>query len=309
MFYIRQDMAHNRSVDAQMAKEFAKRTTSPQDWIKKINAKHGKTLGDLLGPQLQQLCQEFPWPHGKKDLTWLEETTAARACLTKFCCRSRDLWMHKLTEAKVSQRLIDEDIQLLSAASTTRHQQVLKLEKQDIEADIVAQRGKMNHADPIEVQSVWGKENESPTHLPYRLRLKPLQSSESIPTSAQKLPKPDTGVQHGSDETVPLFHLVKPENLAVFHHMFPVRGAESQRSFSWQHFLSAMIDTGFTIVQSEGSAVTLKLNNHADDGVNAIVLHRSHPKPIVNPVMLRRIAKKMQKWFGWHRDTFVEKDK
>jgi hypothetical protein len=309
MFPIRQDMARNRSVDAQVAKEFAKSTTSPWDWIRKINAKYGKTLGDLLGPQLQQLCQEFPWPHGKKDLTWLEEATAARACLTKFCCRFRDLWMQKLTEAKVSQRLIDEDIQLLSAASTTRHQQVLEIEKQDIEADVVAQRGKMNHADPIEAQSVWGKENESPTHLPYRSRPKPLQSSESIPTSGQKLAKPDTGVQHGPDETVPLFHLVKPENLAIFHHMFPVRGAESQRSFSWQHFLSAMIDTGFTIVQSQGSAVTLKLNNHADDGVIAIVLHRPHPKPIVNPVMLRRIAKRMQKWFGWHRDTFVEKDK
>jgi predicted RNA binding protein YcfA (HicA-like mRNA interferase family) len=102
---------------------------------------------------------------------------------------------------------------------------------------------------------------------------------------------------------------VKPENLAVFHHMFPVRGAESQRSFSWQHFLGAMVDTGFTIVQSQGSAVTLKLEDHQDHGVNAIVLHRPHPKPIVNPVMLRRIAKRMQKWFGWQRETFVEKQK
>jgi hypothetical protein len=38
-------------------------------------------------------------------------------------------------------------------------------------------------------------------------------------------------------------------------------------------------------------------------------LHRPHPKPIVNPVMLRRIAKKMQKWFEWQRETFVEKQK
>ncbi|KAI4732337.1 hypothetical protein E4T50_17080 [Aureobasidium sp. EXF-12298] len=309
MFSIRQDMARNRSVDAQVAKEFAKRTTSPRDWIKKINAKHGKTLGDILGPQLQQLCQEFPWPHGKKDLTWLEEATAARACLTKFCCRFRDLWMHKLTEAKVSQRLIDEDIQLLSAASTTRHQQVLELEKQDIEADVVSQRGKMNHADPIEIQSVWGKENEGPTHLPCRSRLKPSHASESTPTSGQKPTTPNIGVQPGPDTTLPLIHSVKPENIPVFHHMFPVRGAESQRSFSWQHFLSAMIDTGFTIVQSQGSAVTLKMNFRTDRGVNAIVLHRPHPKPVVNPVMLRRIAKRMQKWFGWRRETFVEKEK
>jgi hypothetical protein len=102
---------------------------------------------------------------------------------------------------------------------------------------------------------------------------------------------------------------VKPENLPVFHHMFPVRGAESQRSFSWQHFMGAMVDTGFAIVQSQKSAVTLKLEDHTDRGVNAIVLHRPHPKPIVNPVMLRRIAKRMQKWFEWQRETFVEKQK
>jgi hypothetical protein len=70
-----------------------------------------------------------------------------------------------------------------------------------------------------------------------------------------------------------------------------------------------MVDTGFTIVQSQGSAVTLKLEDYTDHGVNAIVLHRPHPKPIVNPVMLRRIAKRMQKWFGWQRETFVEKQK
>jgi hypothetical protein len=128
----RQDMTRNRSVDAQVAKVFPNPTTSPQDWIKKINAEHGKALGDLLGPQLQQLCQEFPWPRGKRDLKWLEEATAARACLSKFWARFRDLWTHKLKEAKVSQRLIDEDIQLLSATSTTRHQQGLESEKQDI---------------------------------------------------------------------------------------------------------------------------------------------------------------------------------
>jgi hypothetical protein len=125
----RQDMTRNRSIDAQVAKVFSNHTTSPQDWIKKINAGHGKVLGDLLGPQLQQLCQDFPWPRGKQGLKWLEEATAARACLTQFWARFQDLWTHKLKEVKVSQRLIDEDIQLMSATSTTRHQQGLESEK------------------------------------------------------------------------------------------------------------------------------------------------------------------------------------
>lgn len=304
----RQDMTHNHSIDAQVAKVFSNHTTSPQDWIKKINAGHGKALGDLLGPQLQQLCQDFPWPRGKQDLKWLEEATAARACLTQFWARFRDLWTHKLKEAKVNQRLIDEDIQLMSATSTTRHQQGLESEKQNIQAEIKAQRDKTKNTASVEVQSVWGKENESQKDLPCRSRCKIAHSTKLVHAS-------DTAViTQGVDVlSIPISPLpvvmVKPENLLVFHHMFPVRGAESQRSFPWQHFLGAMVDTDFAIVQSQGSAVTLKLEDHTDRGVNAMVLHRPHPKPIVNPVMLRRIAKRMQKWFGWQRETFVEKQK
>jgi hypothetical protein len=41
--------------------------------------------------------------------------------------------------------------------------------------------------------------------------------------------------------------------------MFPENGEDSSRSFAWQHFLAAMTDAGFSILQSQGSAVTLKL--------------------------------------------------
>jgi hypothetical protein len=303
---IRQNMTRNRSFDTQAAKAKVSpnHTTTMQDWVNKVNAEHGTRIGDLLGSHLQQLCQEFPWPRGRQDLKWLKEATAARACLTKFWIRLQDLWTGTLKEAKVSQILIDEDVQLLSAASKIRHQQILESEKQEIQAEIIAQHDKSNKTDSVEVQDVWGKENERHTNLPSRSRRKTAPSTKSVPLSHFVVITPDLDVP-----PTPKFHSVKPENLAVFHHMFPVRGAESQRSFSWQHFLGAMVDTGFTIVQSQGSAVTLKLEDHTDHGVNAIVLHRPHPKPIANPVMLRRFAKRMQKWFGWQRDTFVEKRK
>jgi hypothetical protein len=178
---IREDMTRNRSIHAQVAKLFPKHVTSPQDWIKKINAKHGKVLGDLLGPHLQHLCQEFPWPRGKHDLKWLEEATAARACLDKFWARFRELWTHELKKAQVSQGLIDEDVQLLSTASTTRHQQGLEFEKQDIQAELVARRDKSKNTAPVEVQSVRGKENESQTSPPSRSRCKTAHPAESVP--------------------------------------------------------------------------------------------------------------------------------
>ncbi|KAH0141218.1 hypothetical protein KCU67_g14588, partial [Aureobasidium melanogenum] len=102
---------------------------------------------------------------------------------------------------------------------------------------------------------------------------------------------------------------VKHDNMTIFHHMFPSCGEESQRSFSWQHLLSAMIDAGFSILQSQGSAITLKQDEERCEGVRTIVVHRPHPSPTINPIMLRSIAKRMTKWFGWKRELFIERGK
>jgi hypothetical protein len=63
--------------------------------------------------------------------------------------------------------------------------------------------------------------------------------------------------------------------MVIFKAMFPKNGEDSSRSFAWQHFLAAITDAGFSILQSQGSAVTLKLEK--TQGVNTIVVHRPHP--------------------------------
>ncbi|CAD0096242.1 unnamed protein product [Aureobasidium vineae] len=203
------------------------------------------------------------------------DTTRNRAVLTQLWEHFKELWVKELVKAKVSQRLIDEDVK--------SHNQV-------------------------EVQTVWGKENDHPAALP----IKSTPKASLVPdlTFATNGPQNQVVFYVPPTKTValPSIQHVKLESL-VFHYMFPVRGAESQRSFSWQDFLSAMIDAGFSILQSQGSAVTLKLDHPTDSGVKTIVLHRPHPWPTVNPVMLRRIAKRMEKWFGWHREMFVERSK
>lgn len=78
---------------------------------------------------MQQLYQEFPWPRGKKDLRWLDEANAARACLNNFWEHFEELWVLQLVQAKVSQRLIDEDVEVLSAALNPRHLEELEQEK------------------------------------------------------------------------------------------------------------------------------------------------------------------------------------
>ncbi|KAI5264847.1 hypothetical protein E4T47_08656 [Aureobasidium subglaciale] len=266
--FVRSDTTRDRAAFTQVGEVFKTHTTSPADWIKKINANHCPELGDTLGPDIQQLYQKFPWPRGKKDLRWLDEANASRACLTKVWEHFEELWVQQLVQAKVSQRLIDEDIEVLSAALNPRHLEELEQEKQVI-LKLVSQSAEATRFD----------------------------SQIVLQTSRAKA------------AVLPSIQYVSSENLVLFHHMFPIRGAESQRSFSWQDFLGAMVDAGFRILQSQGSAITLKLDRYTGSGVKTIVLHRPHPSSTVNRVMLRRIAKRVEKWFGWHREMFVERSK
>ncbi|KAI4753712.1 hypothetical protein E4T51_13167 [Aureobasidium sp. EXF-12344] len=304
---VRSDATRDRATSTQVGKTFKTHTTSPADWIKKINAGHGSALGDTLGPDMQQLYQNFAWPRGKKDLRWLEEANAARDCLTKLWEHFKKLWVDKLVQAKVSQRLIEEDIKVLSAASTPRRQKELEQEQQDI-LELVVRSAEATKSDSqLEVQTVWGKENDHPAGLPIRSNPRnPLPSESALAVNAPQN-QLVLYVSPTKSAVPPSIQHVKPDSLVILHHIFPTRGAESQRSFSWQDFLGAMVDAGFRIVQSQGSAITMKLNHHTGSGVKTIVLHRPHPSPTVNPIMLRRIAKRMEKWFGWHREMFVER--
>ncbi|KAI5273789.1 hypothetical protein E4T47_03003 [Aureobasidium subglaciale] len=300
---IRSDTIRDRSVVGGVIKVIKASSTSPDDWIKKINAGRGPALGDTLGPELQRLLQKFPWPRGKKDIKWLRAANASRACLTKVWEHFKVLWSEDLTKAGVSKKLIDKDMQVLCATTTQRYKDDLEAERQYIRQELFSQKIASRQPVQHEVQTVWGKENDPGTAFVMRPKTKTTLADTAKPDAVMPVT-----VSTREITALPTFNFVKQDNLVVFQHMYPDSGAEAQRSFSWQHFLSAMVDAGFTIVQSQGSAVTLRRDGDEDDcGVNTIVLHRPHPTPTVNPVMLRRMAKRFEKWFGWHREMFVER--
>jgi hypothetical protein len=117
-------------------------------------------------------------------------------------------------------------------------------------------------------QTVWGEDTSS------------LSSITPI-TRKTRTRSPSSQVQDIEIPAAPTPHLrpikvsVNRDNIAVFKAIFPKNGEDSSRSFAWQHFLAAMTDAGFNILQSQGSAVTLKLEK--SQGVNTIVVHRPYP--------------------------------
>lgn len=94
---------------------------------------------------------------------------------------------------------------------------------------------------------------------------------------------------------------VKPENLSLFAAMFPTEKGIT-RSFSWKHFLQAMVDAGFSVTQGSGSAVSFR------NPGGVIVFHQPHPDPTIDPTMLMSMGKRLRKWFGWDREVFIARD-
>jgi hypothetical protein len=98
---------------------------------------------------------------------------------------------------------------------------------------------------------------------------------------------------------------VKAKTVKFFKRMFSSLDCP-QRSTDWQELVAAMVDSGFSATHSGGSLVTFEDERNKK---GSIVLHKPHPDPTVDYIMLKTIGKRLTKWFAWGEGTFVEREK
>jgi hypothetical protein len=160
----------------------------------------------------------------------------------------------------------EKHLEELAAQRECVHRQLARSDQQNIDADA--------DADAIP-QTVWGESFSNPPFVSPIIRKARTRSSSS-PAQGIESPSPATETPVSPEpQPSPTKIFLRRDNIAIIKAMFPKNGEDSSRSFAWQHFLSAMTDAGFSILQSQGSAVTLKLEKIK--GVNTIVVHRPHP--------------------------------
>ncbi|KAI4723841.1 hypothetical protein E4T49_08430 [Aureobasidium sp. EXF-10728] len=297
--------------DVRTTRKHAKRFMQEEhrdEFIKKINAPFGDNeIGDKLGEFLERACTQYPWPRGRKSEAWLQEADASQKALDVFWSEMRTIWARKLREeGGVAEHYIKEDIDgLMSFSQEEKHLEELAAQREYVLRQI-ARANKQTIDTEATSQTVWGEDTGSPpsvTSVSRKNRTRsPLFSGQGTESPPPTLAAPAAPLS----QPEPVKIAIKRDNIAIFKAMYPKNGEDSSRSFAWQHFLAAMTDAGFSILQSQGSAVTLKLEK--SKGVNTIVVHRPHPVATINPIMLRSIAKRITKWFGWHRETFVERE-
>jgi hypothetical protein len=95
--------------------------------------------------------------------------------------------------------------------------------------------------------------------------------------------------------------IVPKKAYTTFRCMYPQKDEERQREVAWDTFVSNMGEAGFSARNSGGSIVTFE-SERAEGKIN---FHKPHPDPVIDPIMLRTMGRRLNKWFGWTRETFV----
>ncbi|KAE9990079.1 hypothetical protein EG327_001891 [Venturia inaequalis] len=258
----------------------------------------------LCGPILESLCTTHRFPVGKLDNVWLDRASAARDELNRLWQVIRTETRRQLENLKAPESFIDRQCKLMSAGHCKDYVEERQMEEFAVHRaleETAELRAEMNfHVTTTPGQTIWGSE-ESDSNFPQNRKrtvaklAKPAIAVEDHDTEPSKV---STFAVQPDPEDQPLSIQVDKSNYALFSDMFPAPGEVTKRSFKWVHFVSAMIDANFNAEQGSGSAVRFSGER------GSISFHKPHPAPVIDPIMLQSMGKRMKKWFSWSRDVF-----
>jgi hypothetical protein len=251
-------------------------------------------LVDDVAPALREFCTSVAWPTGKKDQNWLKQATRCCAELRSFWETFTLVWSRQLNHHDVNE--VTNVLGFMNAINDENFLDVIKL---TITAPL---RPRLATANVENVQTFWENGKDSSAQLPIRDTKKKRRSAKQ--QQQQQLQE----MENQPDEPAPTRCVyVGRENFDTLMHMYPGIGHESQKKIKWERFLSAMVDVGFAITQSSGSAVTFTLGGDQQpiSSNRAITFHRPHPNPELHNHRLRNIGKRLYRQFGWSRENFA----
>lgn len=146
-----------------------------------------------------------------------------------------------------------------------------------------------------------------PTTFDEPAKVAPREVKEKIKTRGEAATQTTEEQGNGSEESPatpsPKTVTVSRKNLITFRAMFPSTAEERLKTMDWETFVSAMTDIGFAARNGGGSMVIFE---NAD---GKIVFHKPHPVAKIDPVMFQAMGRRMNRWFGWTRDTFTLDEK
>jgi len=249
-----------------------------------------------VGRKVQHLLELKP-PSGKKDLDWLEQSEKVRMTLNTLWAQIRAGRESLLRHRGFTADEITAATEDLRAGTSAEHLADHERERERVLTDI---RAPTAAATKARVQTMWGPDTESqPSALNIREQRK-VKTRPEEPIVPEPQAKSDETIGHEGPpvhSTVP----VRQQTLNTLSTMFPNDMEEAAKSVDWNAFVQAMADAKFTARHGGGSAVVFECESSS----GKIVFHKPHPVAKIDPIMFRVMGKRMNKWFGWTRDTFA----
>ncbi|KJZ68714.1 hypothetical protein HIM_11892 [Hirsutella minnesotensis 3608] len=238
-------------------------------------------------------------PSGPRNMEWLHKTQVQRQAIEAFWEALREEKLEKCRHHDFSEQECAELTQGISAHLRPEYR-----ETQIANDEAVLKAIERNQAQPQTPFFPKTVTNHAPS------------SQIILPTRSEK-PKTRSATEH-SDATVPVdrteppkkqLSLVKiqlrPRSWEAFDLLFPdLKGANASH-LAWTEFVAAMADAGFVASEGSGSAVRFERPGTAESSNRTIVFHRPHPKPVLCPIQMRSVARRLTRHFGWTRESFV----
>ncbi|CAJ0543905.1 Ff.00g039850.m01.CDS01 [Fusarium sp. VM40] len=274
-------------------------TENREPWNPRPTDRYPNDMGHLhdIGMSLVRDFYFAKQPTGPKNADWITRSQDLRAALEKFWTSIREIVTKEFRSSTFSPESIDDLIKPISAHSTAEY---LKQERQT--EDVIFANMHQQH-DTSTLTNLFREVDIGTTSSTISRREKTKTQGGQRASAARDTENLDDA-PHASSEpekTTDTIIEVTKQSLVVFQLMYPNKD-EVVKDILWDRFVHAMVDAGFVARNNSGSAVAF--TQSSGEG-GKIVFHKPHPVDKIDPVMLRIMAKRMTKWFGWSRELFV----
>ncbi|KAK5168427.1 uncharacterized protein LTR77_006997 [Saxophila tyrrhenica] len=128
-----------------------------------------------------------------------------------------------------------------------------------------------------------------------KVKTRPAAEDEPVPAA-----EPEAEPEEDAEENAGSKIAVSSTSLALFARMFS-RFDRAGGRVRWNDFVAALTDEGCRAEPRHGYIVAFS------NGRASVNFHKPHPDPTIRPSLLRQYGERLQKWFEWDEEMFVER--
>jgi hypothetical protein len=241
-----------------------------------------------------EVCMEMSTPSGGKNRKWLQDFNDAHKASQTLWQATASHHERRLKNNNLSSAEVRTCMLVLQAWKSEEYRKALDIKKQQIQASLV-------RTTPATAEDTFLPLPKTETANEPKVDVH--QSKAKVKTRGEGHPTEEAAINEPVPEASPAISriAVPKKAYATFRYMFPQTEEERQKDVTWDTFVSNMTDAGFIARNGGGSIVTFEDVN----GTGRINFHKPHPEPVIDPVMLRTMGRRLNKWFGWDRERFV----